>query len=243
MKDSHRLDTTILHRRGWAGRSSDTSFSQDVGMPTPPAGRSVKIDQDERGGWSSDRPRRDGAPPRPADLSVRCRVLRPSELLRYSPGSLVMLVSPAIDEGERFAERLVEERGALFSPGKVRGLLAGRVAEEEVEARACELLHAAALKRIEARESVVVVTDELGPEERERYVRPAAAQKRPCHLILLEPPRDRIDDDDRPALNKLRTALDAGDLGAEGFNTVLRLGSGSVGEVKRMVFRPPPRDD
>lgn len=212
-------------------------------MPTPPAGRSVKIDQDERGGWSSDRPRRDGAPPRPADLSVRCRVLRPSELLRYSPGSLVMIVAPVAADGERFAERLIEERGALLAPGKVRGLLAGRVAEEEVEARAAELLHAAALKRIEAKESVVVVTDELGPEERERYVRPAAAQKRPCHLILVEPARDGVEEDARRALNKLRTALDAGDLGAEGFNTALRLGPAATGDVKRIVFRAPPRED
>lgn len=212
-------------------------------MPTPPTGRSVKIDQDERGGWSSDRPRRDGAPPRPADLSVRCRVLRPIDQLRYSPGSLVMIVAPVVADGERFAERLIEERGALLSPGKVRGLLAGRVAEEEVATRAAELLHAAALKRIEARESVVVVTDDIGPEERERYVRPAAAEKRPCHIILVEPARDQVGEDDRPLLNKLRTALDAGELGAEGFNTALRLGPGSVGDVKRIVFRPPPRDD
>lgn len=212
-------------------------------MPTPPTGRSVKIDQDERGGWSSDRPRRDGAPPRPADLSVRCRVLRPIDQLRYSPGSLVMIVAPVVADGERFAERLIEERGALLSPGKVRGLLAGRVAEEEVAARAAELLHAAALKRIEAKESVVVVTDDIGPAERERYARPAAAEKRPCHIILVEPARDQVGEDDRPLLNKLRTALDAGDLGAEGFNTALRLGPGSVGDVKRIVFRPPPRDD
>jgi len=212
-------------------------------MPTPPSGRSVKIDQDERGGWSSDRPRRDGAPPRPADLSVRCRVLRPAELLRYSPGSLVLIVAPARADGERFAERLIEERGALLSPAKVRGLLAGRVDEDEVDARAAELLEAAALKRIEARESVVVVTDDIGPTARERLVRPAAAQKRPCHAILIEPARDEIADEDRPALNKLRTALDSGALGGEGFNTALRLGPGSVGDVKRIVFRPPPRDD
>ena len=30
-------------------------------MPTPPSTRSIKISDDERGGWSSDRPRRDGA--------------------------------------------------------------------------------------------------------------------------------------------------------------------------------------
>lgn len=212
-------------------------------MPTPPSGRSVKIDQDERGGWSSDRPRRDGAPPRPADLSVRCRVLRPIDQLRYSPGSLVIVVSPAAGEGERFADRLIEERGALLSPGKVRGLLAGRVPDDEIEARATELIEAAALKRIEAKESVVVVTAAIDAEARERLVRPASAQKRPCHVILIEPARDQIDEEERPALNKLRTALDAGGLGAEGFNTALRLGPGSVGDVKRIVFRPPPRDD
>jgi hypothetical protein len=214
-----------------------------MGMPTPPSGRSVKIDQDERGGWSSDRPRRDGAPPRPADLSVRCRVLRPVDQLRYSPGSLVIVVAPAVEQGERFAERLIEERGALLTLGKVRGLLAGRVADDEIDARAAELIEAAALKRIEAKESVVVVTGEIGADVRERLVRPASAQKRPCHLILIEPARDQVDEDDRPALNKLRTALDAGDLGAEGFNTALRLGPGSVGDVKRIVFRPPPKDD
>jgi hypothetical protein len=212
-------------------------------MSTPPSGRSVKIDQDERGGWSSDRPRRDGAPPRPADLSVRCRVLRPIDQLRYSPSSLVVIVAPVLADGERFAERLIEERGALLSPSKVRGLLAGRVADEEIDARAAELLHAAALKRIEAKESVVVVLDDLTPEERERYVRPAAAQKRPAHVILVEPARDQVDEEDRPALNKLRTALDSGGLGGEGFNTALRLGPGSVGDVRRIVFRPPPRDD
>jgi hypothetical protein len=212
-------------------------------MSTSPAGRSVKIDQDERGGWSSDRPRRDGAPPRPADLSVRCRVLSPVDLLRYSPGSLLLIVAPALADGDAFAARLIEDRGALLSFAKVRKLLAGRVAEEDVEARAAELIDAAAAKRFEAGESVVVVTDDLGPELRERLVRAASGRKRPSHLILFEPGREQVDDDDRPALNKLRKALDAGDLGGEGFNTALRLGGGSTREVKRIAFRPPPRDD
>jgi hypothetical protein len=212
-------------------------------MSTPPAKRSVTIDQDERGGWSSDRPRRDGAPPRPADLSVRSRVLRPSALQRYSPGSLLLVVSPVASAGERFATALIEDRGALLSLAKVRKLLAGRVPEESIEERASELLDAAVLKRLEAKESVVIVTEGLDAETRERHVRVAAGLKRPCHLILVEPPREQIDDEDRPALNKLRKALDGGALGAEGFHTVLRLGPGSIGELKRIVFRPPPSDD
>ena len=48
---------------------------------------------------------------------------------------------------------------------------------------------------------------------------------------------------DASALNELRRALDAGELGAEGFQTALRLGGGSAAEVKRIVFRSLPRED
>jgi hypothetical protein len=62
-------------------------------------------------------------------------------------------------------------------------------------------------------------------------------------VILLETGREHTSDEDRPLLNELRRALDAGELGAEGFQTALRLGGGAIGELKRIVFRPPPRDD
>jgi hypothetical protein len=71
----------------------------------------------------------------------------------------------------------------------------------------------------------------------------AAAAERPRHLILLEIPRDQVPEEDRAAINELRRALDAGELGSEGFQTVLRLGGASVSELKRIVFRSPPRDD
>jgi uncharacterized protein with von Willebrand factor type A (vWA) domain len=170
-------------------------------------------------------------------------VLSPSDSLRYSPGSLLVIVSGSAPELEELTERVLESRGALLSLGKVRGLLAGRVPEEEVEARAAELLDAAALKRLEANETVVIAADGLDAEERERFVRVAARLKRPRHLILLETPRDRVREEDRAALNDLRRRLDAGELGAEGFQTALRLGGSSVGELKRIVFQPAPRDD
>src|SRR5581483_10429357 len=109
-------------------------------MPDPSQQRSVKIGADERTGWSSERPRREGAPPRPPDVSVRSRVLRPSDRLRYSPGSLLLVVGAAASEPDRFADRVVEERGAVLSLAKVHALLAGRVAAEELDARAGELL-------------------------------------------------------------------------------------------------------
>lgn len=213
-------------------------------MPTPPSTRSVKIDSDERGGWSSDRPRRDGAPPRPADVGVRGRVLSPTDELRYSPGSLVVVVSGSPSARDDFVRRVIEERSFVLSLDKVRGLLGGRVSEEEIEERAAELLDAAVLKRLDAGDTVVVPAAGLTAQEREHYVRMAAAHRRPCHLILVEAARDRIaDEDDHAALNKLRSALDAGRLGAEGFNTSLRLGGSSIDELKRIAFRSASSDD
>jgi predicted kinase len=212
-------------------------------VSTPPGPRSVKIDKDERGGWSSDRPRREGGPSRPADLSVRSRVLRPSDRMRYSPGSLVVIVSGSAVERDRFVDRVFEDRTAVLSLDKVRALLAGKVPEPEVEARAAQLLDAAVRKRLEAGQSVVLAADGVDADERERFVRLAAGAGRPRHLILLEVGRDQVPDENRAPLNDLRRRLDAGELGSEGFQTVIRLGGAAVAEVKRILFRPPPSDD
>ena len=214
-----------------------------MGVPTPPNTRSVKISDDERGGWSSDRRRRDAPPKRPADLSVRSQVLRPSDRLRYSPGSLLVIVSASVPEANGFAQRVVESSGSVLSRHKVRGLLAGRVPEEELEARSAELLDAAVVKRLDAGETVVIVPEGLDAGERERYVRMAAASRRPCHLILLETRPDQVAQEVRAPLNQLRRRLDAGELGADGFQTVLRLGGASLSELRRIVFQPAPRDE
>jgi predicted kinase len=212
-------------------------------MPTPPNTRSIKISEDERTGWSSDRPRRDGGPARPPDISVRCRVLTPSSTLRYSPGSLLLIVSASAAERDRFVQRVIEARSAVLSLDKVRGLLAGRVAEEELEERAGELLAAAVQKRLEANESVALATEGLDVEGREPYVRMASRLGRPRHLILLETAKDQVHEDDRTALNDLRRRLDAGELGAEGIQTAMRLGGEALSELKRIVFQSAPRDN
>ena len=210
-------------------------------MAEQPQTRSVKIPEDERGGWSSDRPRRDGVQ-RPPNLSVRCRVLKPATEIRYSPGSILMIAAPSPAERDRLAERL-DNRASLMSLDRVRGLLAGQVAEEDIDVRAQEVLEAAVVKRVEGNDTVVLGLEGFDPEERERYVRIAARLRRPRHLILIDASREGIDEDRRSALNELRRRLDAGELGAEGFQTALRLGGGSLGELKRIVFRPPPKDD
>jgi hypothetical protein len=212
-------------------------------MSTHPSPRSVKIDADERTGWSSERPRRDGAPPRPVDVSVRSRVLKPSDRLRYSPGSLLLVVGPAASDPDGYVARVVEERSATLSLTKVRALLAGRVAKDEIEARARELLGAAAKKRLDAGQTVVVAIVGFDAAERERYVRLAHAQGRPRHLILLDTPPTQVRDDERANLGELRRALDAGELGLEGFQTALRLGGSALTELKRIVFQPPARED
>ena len=212
-------------------------------MPENPSPRSVKIAADERTGWSSERPRRDGAPPRPADISARCRVLAPSHRLRYSPGSLVVVVGAEASDPARFSERVVEERGVVLAPARVRELLAGRVPEAELPARADELLGAAVLKRLQAGETVMLPLEGFDAAERERYVRAAHGLRRPRHIILLEAPRDQVRDDERPFLDDLRRALDDGQLGSDGFQTALRLGGAALAELKRIVFQPPPRED
>jgi AAA domain-containing protein len=205
--------------------------------------RSVKIGDDERLGWSSERPRREGAPQRPADISTRNRVLKPSEELLYSPGSLVVVASSAPDQAEGFVTRLVQSKGALFSLNKVRALLQGRVGEAELEARAQELLTGAIAKRLESGETVVVVMESLDAEEREPFVRLAAAAGRPRHLILFEPAGVDLDDERKAALSDLRRRLTATELGQEGFQTSLRLAGSTIGEVKRLDFQRPSRDD
>ena len=208
-----------------------------------PTARSVKISADERTGWSSERPRATGAPPRPVDVSVRCRVLAPSHRLRYSPGSLLVIVGAEASQPARFAERVVEDRGAMLALTRVRALLAGRVAESEIEERARELLAGAVLKRLQSGQSVALPLEGFDASERERYVRLAHGLRRPRHLILLDAPRDQVLDSERPSLDDLRRSLDAGELGLEGFQTALRLGGRALAELKRIVFQPPPRDD
>jgi predicted kinase len=156
---------------------------------------------------------------------------------------MLMVVSASPEARDSFVERLIETKAAVLSLDKVRALLAGRVAEDKIDDAAAQLLEKAALKRLEAGETVVIPAEGLDPDEREHYVRMAAGLKRPRHLILIETARDQVQDEDRPALNELRRRLDAGELGQEGFQTALRLGGGSVGELKRLVFRPAPRDD
>ena len=214
-----------------------------MSTPTP---RSVKIGENERGGWTSERPPRPGEPERPprqADVSVRGRVLAPSDRMRYSPGSLVLVASPDRATRDAFLARVLEDQNVLLSMGKVRALLQGRVGAEELEEKAQALLDGAATKRLTAGQTVVVPLETLGAEEREHYVRLAAPHRRPRHFVLVEVGKANVAEEDREAMDELRRPLEAAGLGHEGFVTSLRLGGRTVEELKRIVFAPPPADD
>jgi hypothetical protein len=213
-------------------------------MTQPP--RSIKIGDNERGGWSSDRPRRPGEserPPRKVDVSVRGRVLSPTDRMRYSPGSLVLIACADPALRARFTQRVIEEQSTVFSMDKLRTLLKGRVPADEIEAKAQALLDATASKRFAAGQTVVIPLESLSASEREHYVRLAAAHRRARHLVLVEAGKGSVPESDKPAVDELRNALDQGDLGQEGFMTSLRLGGKMVEELKRIVFAPPPSDD
>src|SRR4051794_38543063 len=214
-------------------------------MSEAPGPRSVKIGSDERTGWSSDRPRPGAAdrPPRPIDLTTRSRILKPSDRMRYSPGSLVVVVSASPRDRDRFVSRVFEEQGAVLGIDKLRAMVSGRVADDALDTAAKQLLDWAIAKRLERGGAVVLPTPPPGPAEREPYVRLAHGFRRPRHLILIETAKDNVAEEDAGTLNELRRALDAGELGAEGFQTAMRLGGPAVAELKRIVFRPAPRDD
>src|SRR4051794_37602571 len=151
--------------------------------------RSVKIGDNERGGWSSDRPRRAGEaerPPRKLDVSVRGRVLSPTDRMRYNPGSLLVIACADRAVRDRFVKRVIEEQSAILSLDKVRGLIRGKVPEVELDAKAQALLDAATAKRFAAGQTVVIPLEGLSADERERYVRLAAAHRRARHLVLLQ---------------------------------------------------------
>jgi len=204
--------------------------------------RSVKIGADERTGWSSDRPRGD-RPARPVDISTRCRILKPADRMRYSPGSLVIVVSASAADRDRFAARVFEEQGAVLGVDKLRGMLSGKVDESAIDATAQQLLEKTVASRLEKGDAVVLLASSLDAEEREPWLRAAHKLRRPRHLILIETAKDKVEEDDVATLNELRRQLDAGELGAEGFQTAMRIGGSAVSELKRIVFRPAPRDD
>ena len=167
---------------------------------------------------------------------MRCRVLAPSDNIRYSPGSLLLIVGPDDDARDAVTERLVSETAPVLTLSRLRGLLAGKLPDDQVEGKAAELREATARRKFAAGETVVISTAGLDPEEREHWVRMAAAHRRPRHLLLVEAGGADLDDGQRTELNALRKGIEGAALGEEGFSTVMRLSGKAVAERRRIAF-------
>jgi hypothetical protein len=160
--------------------------------------------------------------------------------MRYTPGSLLLVVSASAIERDRFTDRLIEDKNSVLSRDKVRTLLAGRVPEDQVEEKSAELLLAAIRRRLTAGDTTVVGLETLTPEEREPILRMATELKRPRHVIFLD---TKVADEARVEHDALRKGLDAGDLGAEGVQTAMRLGGSAITDLRIIVFRRAPKQD
>ena len=122
-------------------------------------------------------------------------MLAPADELRYSPGSLLMIVSVSEAERNRFAERLIDER-MLLSLDKVRALLEGRVPEEEIGRARAAVLDAAVLKRLQASETVVIAPRAWRPASASATSAMAAEAGAPGTWSCSKPPRKTSQDGD-----------------------------------------------
>ena len=143
-------------------------------------------------------------PPRKLDVSVRGRVLAPSDRMRYNPGSLVLIACADRSCASASSARVIDEQSSILSAEKVRTLLRGKVPDADLEAKAAQLLDAAITKRLAAGESVTVPLETMEAAERERFVRLAAAHRRPRHLVLVEVAKDAVAGGGREPLGELR---------------------------------------
>ena len=128
----------------------------------------------------------------------------------------MLIVGAAASEPERFAQRVVEEgRRSSRLRKSTRCLPDG--SRRATRGRSREVFEATILKRLKTAQRVVVAIPRFDASEPERLVRLAHGQRRPRNLILIETSRDQVLEEKRPGLDELRRALDAGELGLDGF--------------------------
>jgi hypothetical protein len=200
--------------------------------------RRVKIGKEERTGWSSERPPRDGDEKRPA-LRVNARVLTPAVALTYSPRSLIVVC--AADESARahLLKRAFPAE-ALLSKPRVADMLVGRAPAEQIPLLAERLFADTVKKRLLAGRPVVVEAQTLDESERELLLALAESAKRSAHLIVLNIGRQALGDDE--AFYKLQALVQAarsGEVGFEGFRTSLVLGRSDIEALRSVEFVLP----
>jgi hypothetical protein len=202
------------------------------------APRRVKIGTEERGGWSSERPLREGEVPR-GPLRVAARVLEPAASLTYSPRSLIVVCAADQEVRASLLKRLFPAQ-LLLSTARVAQLLTGRVEAEQLEATAAHLFADTLRKRLVAGRPTVVEAQTLDTAERQELIALAESAKRPVHLIVLDIGRQALADDE--AFYKLQALVQlarSGEVGLEGFRTTLVLGRTDIDTLRLVEFVAP----
>lgn len=197
--------------------------------------RSVKIGSEESTGWSSDRPIRAGAgrPPRPQG---RAMVRAASDQLSFPSGSLVVFTGADPVAVHRLVGRLLP-RPTVIPYDQLARAVAEKVGPDDVAAVTMRLVAKAATERLAEGQPVVIETAELSSELRTALAKLAAGPGIGSHLVVLDSGRKSVADDERfETLRALATAARSGDIGSEGFSTVVVLGRSDVDKVTEVEF-------
>ena len=196
--------------------------------------RSVKIGADERTGWSSDRPQRTtgGRPPRPQG---RALVLSAGDVLSFPAGSLVVFTGADPVTVHRLVGRLLPRSTAVSYDALARAV-AAKVDAEQVGPVTLKLLAKNVGERLAAGQNVVIETAELRSDLR-RDLAALAPRSAGSHLVVLDSGRKAVAVDERfEALRTLAADARSGEIGVEGFSTVVVLGRSDLDKVTEIEF-------
>src|ERR1039457_4636177 len=108
--------------------------------------RRVKIGTEERTGWSSERPVKEGETPR-GPLRPPARVLEATTDLTYSPRSLIIVCGAEEDTRSKLLRRLFPSQ-LLLSTARVAKLIAEKVPAQQLDAAAEQLFLTAVRRRL-----------------------------------------------------------------------------------------------
>jgi hypothetical protein len=197
--------------------------------------RSIKIGADEKTGWSSDRPHRaagKGRPPRPQG---RAMVLSAGDALSFPAASLVLFTGADPITLHRFVGRLLP-RPMLINYDQLARAVAEKVPAEKVAAITLQMIGKRVGERLAEGHAVVIETADLTSDVR-RALAGLAGPPAGSHLVVLDSGRKAVGDEERfEALRAVSTAARSGEIGSEGFSTVVVLGRSDLDKVTEVEF-------
>ena len=197
--------------------------------------RSVKIGADETTGWSSDRPRRAAGAGRPPRPQGRAMVLKAGDVLSFPAGSLVLFTGADPVTLHRLVGRLLP-RPAVVLYDQLHRAVAAKVGAEQAAETTLGLIAKAVGERLAEGQAVVIETADLSGELRSALAA-LAGPRAGSHLVVLDSGRKAIDDEERfEALRAVTAQARSGEIGSEGFSTVVVLGRSDLDKVSEVEF-------